>query len=111
MVLESSENLASTRSSSSEILQCVVCGHVEDNFVFPVREMMFGFRDKFRYAECARCKCIYRLDAPISMRKYYPSAYGAHTLKARNSLSISERVRRRLIAKHALRGNGFLASY
>ena len=35
---------------------CKICGNIEENKVFKIREMMFGFRDKFTYFECSKCR-------------------------------------------------------
>jgi SAM-dependent methyltransferase len=37
--------------------------------------MMFGFRDKFTYLECAKCGCVQLQDIPADLGKYYPENY------------------------------------
>lgn len=39
------------------------------------REMMFGFRDHFSYAECLGCGSLRLMDPPAEMSRYYPSTY------------------------------------
>jgi SAM-dependent methyltransferase len=54
---------------------CAICGNQRENRTHLAREMMFGFRDVFRYLECSTCGCVQLLDVPIEMSKYYPKAY------------------------------------
>lgn len=54
---------------------CKICNNATNNLVFQAREMMFGFREKFLYMECAECKCIQLLEIPDDMQKYYPDDY------------------------------------
>lgn len=43
------------------------------------REMMFGTRDKFAYAECSNCGCIQIKEVPVNIEKYYPAYYVSFT--------------------------------
>ena len=55
---------------------CKICGHqnrVIDTFT--AREMMFGYRDEFKYFKCDKCSCIQISEFPNSMDKYYPNGY------------------------------------
>ena len=54
---------------------CKICGNSENNKVFNIREMMFGFRDEFTYVECSKCGCLQITEIPRNMGKYYPSNY------------------------------------
>lgn len=54
---------------------CKICGNSENNKEFQIREMMFGFRDKFTYFECSKCGCLQIAEIPKDMGKYYPSNY------------------------------------
>jgi len=54
---------------------CKICGNIEGNKVFKIREMMFGFRDEFTYFECSKCGCLQIAEIPSNMEKYYPSNY------------------------------------
>lgn len=53
---------------------CAICGSAtKTDYVF--REMMFGFRDEFEYAECEECGCIQIRNEPENIKKYYPPYY------------------------------------
>ena len=54
---------------------CKICGNSENNKIFNIKEMMFGFRDKFIYFECSKCSCLQIEKIPENMGKYYPSDY------------------------------------
>ncbi len=54
---------------------CRVCGNSENNKEFKIKEMMFGFRDKFAYFECSKCGCLQIAEIPRNIGKYYPSNY------------------------------------
>jgi 2-polyprenyl-3-methyl-5-hydroxy-6-metoxy-1,4-benzoquinol methylase len=54
---------------------CRICANSEGNLSFTVREMMFGFRDKFEYYQCARCGCLQIEEIPKNIAKYYPHSY------------------------------------
>lgn len=36
---------------------------------------MFGYRDKFKYNECAKCGCLQLNETPDNLSKYYPNNY------------------------------------
>ena len=44
------------------------------NSVHVAREMMFGYRDEFRYLECGGCGSLHIIDVP-DLSKYYPDNY------------------------------------
>jgi SAM-dependent methyltransferase len=54
---------------------CAICGNHRDNRIHFAREMMFGFRDQFRYLECGSCRCVQLTDLPADLSKYYPKDY------------------------------------
>jgi SAM-dependent methyltransferase len=56
---------------------CAICANQRENRTYLAREMMFGFRDAFRYLECSTCGCVQLLDVPVEMAKYYPKTYYA----------------------------------
>jgi len=56
-------------------MKCRVCSNQSGNESHTLREMMFGFRDRFEYLECSNCKCLQIVDIPASMAKYYPANY------------------------------------
>jgi SAM-dependent methyltransferase len=43
--------------------------------VYPVREMMIGLRERFRYGECPSCGCLQLLDPPADLSRYYQDGY------------------------------------
>ena len=55
--------------------KCKVCGTVDGNQDFYPREMMFGFRDRFRYFQCHCCGCIQIAAVPQNLGRYYPAEY------------------------------------
>jgi SAM-dependent methyltransferase len=59
----------------AEKLACAICGNLRDNHTHLAREMMLGLRDEFRYLECGHCRCVYLIDVPADMSKYYPENY------------------------------------
>jgi SAM-dependent methyltransferase len=56
-------------------MTCTICGNEENNKTYLLKEMMFGYKDKFEYFECAACKCFQIKDIPPDMDKYYPTNY------------------------------------
>lgn len=56
-------------------MKCKLCGHVENNQGYDVREMMFGYRDLFRYFQCAQCEVLQLEDPPRDVSRYYPEHY------------------------------------
>lgn len=57
--------------------RCQICNNVENNKYYDIREMMFGYRDNFRYFECSKCGCIQIQEIPKNITKYYPENYFA----------------------------------
>ncbi len=56
-------------------LICPVCRKDGGHRRFKAREMMFGSREQFDYAECAGCGCLWLLDPPADMSRYYGGTY------------------------------------
>lgn len=54
---------------------CGICGNVDGNREYTVREMMFGLREGFGYFQCAACRCLQIREIPADMAPYYPSNY------------------------------------
>lgn len=54
---------------------CKICGNTHDNKSYVAKEMMFGYKDKFKYFECAECGCLQINEIPNNIEKYYPSHY------------------------------------
>jgi 2-polyprenyl-3-methyl-5-hydroxy-6-metoxy-1,4-benzoquinol methylase len=61
-----------TRTS---VKKCRVCGNIEKNAPYVVREMMYGLRDEFQYFQCNSCGCLQIRDFLADMDKYYPNNY------------------------------------
>jgi len=55
--------------------QCKVCRQSNENKVYIVREMMFGYKDEFEYFECTHCGCLQIVSVPDNLGKYYPAHY------------------------------------
>ncbi|MEW6657909.1 MAG: class I SAM-dependent methyltransferase [Thermodesulfobacteriota bacterium] len=56
-------------------MQCRICHNSEDNIIYNIREMMFGFRDEFEYFQCSQCNCLQLSHFPKNILKYYPDNY------------------------------------
>lgn len=54
---------------------CRICGNLENNRQFQVREMYFGFGEEFAYSECSACGCLQIVEIPTDMARYYPANY------------------------------------
>jgi len=54
---------------------CAICGNAAGNKEHHVREMMFGFRERFVYMECGACGLIQLTNPPPDMSRYYPPNY------------------------------------
>jgi len=59
----------------SKTFVCKICGNTDQNTIHIAREMMFGFKDRFEYLECAQCKSLQLNDIPENISKYYPDNY------------------------------------
>lgn len=55
--------------------RCQICGNSQNNKIYLAKEMMFGFRDEFKYFECGQCGCVQLDSAPPDMARYYPGNY------------------------------------
>lgn len=56
-------------------MKCRICDNSDKNKTYEVKEMMFGFPEKFNYFECAQCGCLQIAEFPSDISKYYPSNY------------------------------------
>lgn len=56
-------------------LMCRICGNVEGNIPYHVREMMFGTREVFDYFQCKECGCLQIADIPTDLARHYPDDY------------------------------------
>lgn len=55
--------------------KCRICGGAFGPRDHIAREMMYGTRDEFNYAECTECGCLQLRDIPDDLVKYYPKDY------------------------------------
>ena len=70
-------------------MKCAICGNVENNKAYLLKEMMFGFRDEFKYFECANCACFQIENIPQNMQKYYPDNYYSFNQQAEKPLQLN----------------------
>lgn len=54
---------------------CKICGAIENENFYWVKEMMFGYRDEFLYFQCKNCECLQIVGFPQNISKYYPEQY------------------------------------
>jgi SAM-dependent methyltransferase len=54
---------------------CGVCEGAQVSGIHEAREMMYGLRTRFHYAQCARCGSLWLLDPPADFAPYYPRKY------------------------------------
>lgn len=80
-------------------LRCRVCENAKSNRDFYVREMMFGYREVFRYFQCLNCGCLQIKDFPKNMSKYYPPNYYSLSSVKTNSTKSGNPQRRYLQIK------------
>lgn len=59
----------------SAMLVCRICGAPGPFEIHPLREMMFGTRERFDYGLCSACGCLQIVDLPASMERHYPANY------------------------------------
>lgn len=53
--------------------KCKICRSESEAQEFSIREMMFGFKDVFKYFECSNCGCLQIEFIPSDIGKYYDS--------------------------------------
>lgn len=54
---------------------CKICGNVENNTPYILKEKMFGLGHPFLYIKCASCGCLQIEEIPGNMNEYYPDTY------------------------------------
>lgn len=64
-----------------EPFSCRICGNEKNNRGYLLKEMMFGFRDEFKYVKCANCGCLQIEEIPHNVEKYYPPNYYSFNTK------------------------------
>jgi SAM-dependent methyltransferase len=57
------------------MIKCRICGNIEDNKEYIIKEMHFGFEEEFTYFQCKECGCLQIKNIPDNLSKYYPSNY------------------------------------
>ena len=88
-------------------MKCRICGNSENNAVYSVQEMMFGYRDRFDYFQCSTCKCLQIAEIPSNIEKYYPPHYYSFTPKQRKfQKNPVDRALRRLKDHYTVFDNG-----
>jgi SAM-dependent methyltransferase len=76
---------------------CRICGGKLGKR-FPVREMMFGTRERFLYDECAACGCLQIDRIPEDIGRHYPAEYYSYDMRRHHRLKRMRRgIRRRWI--------------
>lgn len=55
-------------------MNCKICKEI---LIKPIeiKESMFGTWESFKYAHCAKCKCLQIIDIPANLQSYYKSDY------------------------------------
>jgi 2-polyprenyl-3-methyl-5-hydroxy-6-metoxy-1,4-benzoquinol methylase len=70
-------------------MKCAICGNEQNNQSYILKEMMFGFKDEFKYFRCADCTCFQIEDIPNNMDKYYPNNYYSFNQGTEKPLNLS----------------------
>lgn len=66
-------------------MKCRICGNEQENKTYEIREMMFGYKDVFRYFQCSVCNCLQIREFPPNISEYYPkNYYSFNSVAARN---------------------------
>ena len=63
------------RNEDETLFCCRVCSGSERSRIYEAREMMFGLRTQFRYAQCAECGSLSLTDPPTDYTVYYSRYY------------------------------------
>src|SRR5437899_784906 len=56
-----------------EIPRCTICGNIQNNRIYQVKEMQLGLREHFDYLYCSGCGSMQLLTIPTDFSKYYPN--------------------------------------
>ena len=87
---------------------CKICKNIDGNKTHQVREMMFGFRDKFEYIECLNCGCLQIKEVPADLSKYYPNDYYSLKKKIHHNDSPFQSLLKRQRASYGLFGKNII---
>jgi 2-polyprenyl-3-methyl-5-hydroxy-6-metoxy-1,4-benzoquinol methylase len=93
-------------------MKCKICNNQNGNEIYLVREMMFGFRDKFTYFQCPGCGCLQIEEIPGDMSKYYPPNYysfSEHTKQ--DTVNPVRKLIRTMRNRYAVLNKGVLGKY
>lgn len=77
---------------------CRICGNSDNNALHRAREMMFGTREEFDYAECASCGTLQIVEVP-DLARHYPPDYFA--FDEDSEIEIGSDWKRRLASRFA----------
>lgn len=90
---------------------CRICGNTHGNKPYIAREMMFGYRDKFEYLQCAECGCLQIKEIPDNLSKYYPESYYSFRDQGCPRQGLLKAFRRRERAKNWLYGTSVIGTF
>ncbi len=97
--------------------RCKVCGNTENNETFVAREMMFGFRDEFKYLKCSQCGCLQIKEIPSDIARYYPDNYYSYANNSEGQIiemAPSKRIKRtfkKIFLNSTLQNRSFIGRY
>jgi len=52
---------------------CIICGNIEANEIFSVKELQLGLDERFQYQLCKNCGSMQLTDPPADFSRYYPN--------------------------------------
>jgi 2-polyprenyl-3-methyl-5-hydroxy-6-metoxy-1,4-benzoquinol methylase len=87
-------------------MKCRICGCDTEHQTYDAREMMFGYRDAFRYFQCSKCRCLQITNYPPHISNYYPDNYYSF-----QPISCQKRIKRCLLRmrdRYAFSGRGLI---
>lgn len=85
----------SLRDDRDKHFRCGICTSAESSGVYAAREMMFGLRTSFHYAQCASCGTLWLTDSPADLSSYYPGNYYSLSFESASAVT---RLKRFLIS-------------
>jgi len=91
--------------------RCIICDNDKENTTYVVKELQLGLSDSFKYMECGSCGCLFLIDVPSDMSKYYPTDYYSFIPMTEKSIPflkrfIQNRVRKQIISYYENQGGG-----
>ena len=61
-------------------MKCITCqNELNNDKIYLVKEMMYGYRDEFKYYHCSKCGCLQINKIPKDLEKYYPKDYYSYS--------------------------------